>query len=907
MDTNTTSNEPGPARLPSQSPEPTHPTRGFRYRPGDRPLEGYTVKGAAGRGGFGEVYYAVSDAGREVALKSIQGYDQIELRGIKQCMNLKSPHLVTIFDIRFNDGGDPFVLMEYVGGPSLRQLIDEAPGGLGVQKASYFLREIAKGLAYLHEAGVVHRDLKPANIFYDHGYVKIGDYGLSKAIGTTQYSGHTVTVGTVHYMAPEIGEGRYDQAIDIYALGIVFYEMLTGQVPYLGSTPGEILLQHVSKQPDLSNIDEPMRRVIAKAVAKDPAQRYATVQAMVEDLFGTEHIRQSVSHFSPDSLSVRAAHAVHHVEAASGEVVEKATDADPSDGAGPAGSGSHGLEARLEHAGERIEAIGEQIERKIESKLTGRAETHSTRATMAPELVARLDQHARRLDPMPWIVRLLLASGVSAVFAVGIGALTSRPEKGILAGLFIGATALGGVIAQFLARPLLRDTSAVVRKLGFAAIALVPALMVVGVPAAHEVAAFGAALLCILAAMTLAGWHRQVDPLRSDRIALGSVVVVAALGWLGTLVTETDPTWVVGCLAGAALATQALCSFVPHDRRGSDWLAKIAPLVPVQPQTPPNVPAAPTAPPAPEAPAKGIAPAAAVSADNGESSSRCGRLLAALLAGVPLIGVPICGLHRFYVGKVGTGILWLFTFGLLGIGQLIDFILILSGAFTDERGRRLVVWESRPDDVPVAPPTRSRQARPVPPVLASSWGDSRPWSDPSRITSVILSGLAGLVLIAGLLTGAGYVFDMPGMAHAGLFGSDLSQELERNFGNSGWHVGVEQLLGLLWWGQMLIAAALLVVARRWSGPVHMLRAVIGVALLGMAVLTLGDNLGAGWFSRFSGHPALNTPPAQWMTGPALRHVQDGMVPAALLALAGVVVLVWPPRRPLIQNSPKEGV
>src|SRR5688500_12218000 len=103
----------------------------YRYKHGDQPLDGYTIHRAAGRGGFGEVYYALSDSGREVALKVIQGYEAIELRGVSQCMNLKSPHLVTIFDVKKNQDGVPFVIMEYVGGPSLRAIIDEAPGGLG--------------------------------------------------------------------------------------------------------------------------------------------------------------------------------------------------------------------------------------------------------------------------------------------------------------------------------------------------------------------------------------------------------------------------------------------------------------------------------------------------------------------------------------------------------------------------------------------------------------------------------------------------------------------------------------------------------------------------------------------------------------------------------------------------------
>src|SRR3954447_16051159 len=271
----------------------------FQYKHGDRPLDGYTIQRGAGRGGFGEVYYAISDSGREVALKVIQTYEQIELRGISQCMNLKSPHLVTVFDVKYGTDGKPWVIMEYVGGPSLRQILDSTPSGVGTQKAAFFLREIAKGLNYLHECGIVHRDLKPANIFYENGYVKIGDYGLSKAISTSHHSGQTVTVGTLHYMAPEVGAGCYDRSVDIYALGALLFEMLTGQPPFFGVSPAEALMKHLSAPVRLEGIEEHVATVRRRALEKDPAQRYQSVQEMVEGVFGAEHIRQSVSCFAP--------------------------------------------------------------------------------------------------------------------------------------------------------------------------------------------------------------------------------------------------------------------------------------------------------------------------------------------------------------------------------------------------------------------------------------------------------------------------------------------------------------------------------------------------------------------------------------------------------------------------------
>ena len=276
----------------------------YRYRHGDRPLEGYTVLRGLGRGGFGEVYYARSDGGRELALKLIQQNTDIELRGVRECMNLKSPHLVTIFDVKESPGGGPpVVIMEYVRGPSLGAILTASPGGVGIARAVFLLREIGKGLAYLHDNGLVHRDLKPENIFYEASFVKIGDYGLAKSISVSRHSGQTMSIGTVHYMAPEIGSGNYSRGVDIYALGIIFYELLTGKVPFDGESMAEILMKHLTEKADLSSIDPALHPVLEKALSKQPDERYSSVSTLMEDLLAAPGIAEQLDSLSSESLS----------------------------------------------------------------------------------------------------------------------------------------------------------------------------------------------------------------------------------------------------------------------------------------------------------------------------------------------------------------------------------------------------------------------------------------------------------------------------------------------------------------------------------------------------------------------------------------------------------------------------
>ncbi len=261
----------------------------FTYSSGQRPLDGFTIKRGVGRGGFGEVYFAVSDGGKEVALKLVRGENEIELRGVAQCINLKHPNLVSIYDLRGDGQGDDWVVMEYVAGEALNAVLQRHPQGLPRELAREWFLGLARAVGYLHDHGIVHRDLKPANVFLENGQVKVGDYGLSKSLTNSQGAANTHSIGTVHYMAPEIASGKYNKQIDVYAAGVVFYEMLTGRVPFDGETPSEILMKHLTTPPDLSKVPAEYLPIVAKALAKNPAQRYASMADMARAVEAVGH------------------------------------------------------------------------------------------------------------------------------------------------------------------------------------------------------------------------------------------------------------------------------------------------------------------------------------------------------------------------------------------------------------------------------------------------------------------------------------------------------------------------------------------------------------------------------------------------------------------------------------------
>ena len=529
----------------------------YTFKHGDRPLDEYTIQRAVGRGGFGEVYYAMSDGGREVALKYLRENPQVELRGVGHCINLKSPHLVSIFDVKKNGEGEYFIIMEYCSGPSLRDLLIAEPNGFGVEKAAFFAREIGKGLAYLHERGIVHRDLKPANIFYDDGYVKIGDYGLSKFIAVSRHSAQTASVGTVHYMAPEIGSGNYSRGVDIYALGVILYEMLCGKVPFEGSSMAEVLMKHLTSQPELDNLPQPFARVIRKALEKDPKDRYQTVEDMVGDMLAGEEIQKSLAGFSPRSLEGA-------VRLGGRDPMESPV---PSPNLTPAGKGgfAHAAETVRAAMNAHREAVlpgkvshkYERISRKIEQRLRKLGGHPMHGFPPGGGLPQTAGEYKKRL-----LLTLMLIVGLSAGLGVIFGNASGSEEGGAAAGMLVfalsGAVVLAGKAAQWFGvvdGP--RWASRMVRACCAAPLLAIACAPMLG--GSTEQSGQGLAVfLGLLVVATFADWEKTWHTAWAGEMSFGNAVgkgigaVVATM--IACLVTDTEPDWFVGMSACVAVA-----------------------------------------------------------------------------------------------------------------------------------------------------------------------------------------------------------------------------------------------------------------------------------------------------------------------------------------------------------------
>ena len=260
----------------------------------------YRVIREVGSGGMAHVYRAINMSSRKVVavkmLKEEYLNDREFLRRFereaKASLALSHENIVRAYGVG-DDNGVPYIVLEYVEGKTLKDLIQESPGGhLSVQQAIGICSQILDALSYAHAHGIIHRDVKPQNVIVtNRGKAKLADFGIAREVtaSTVTFSGKNV-VGSVHYISPEQAKGLpVMEESDIYSTGISLYEMLTGTVPFIGDTTVATALMHLSETPtppqDLNPAVPPaLNDIVLRAIEKDPKMRYSSAKLMRSDL-----------------------------------------------------------------------------------------------------------------------------------------------------------------------------------------------------------------------------------------------------------------------------------------------------------------------------------------------------------------------------------------------------------------------------------------------------------------------------------------------------------------------------------------------------------------------------------------------------------------------------------------------
>lgn len=264
---------------------------------GQKISDRYQIIKSIGEGGMANVYLAYDTIlDRNVAVKVLRGdlaTDEKFVRRFQRealsASSLSNPNIVEVYDVG-EDNGEYYIVMEYVEGKHLKNLLKKR-GKLTVPEVVDIVLQITNGLSVAHDSYIIHRDIKPQNILIlDNGLIKITDFGIAVAMNATQLTQTNSVMGSVHYLPPEqaSGKGATLQS-DIYSIGILMYELLTGKLPFKGDNAVEIALKHL-KEPmpsirdEIPEIPQSVENIILKATAKNPKNRYADAREMHEDL-----------------------------------------------------------------------------------------------------------------------------------------------------------------------------------------------------------------------------------------------------------------------------------------------------------------------------------------------------------------------------------------------------------------------------------------------------------------------------------------------------------------------------------------------------------------------------------------------------------------------------------------------
>ena len=387
----------------------------------------YQITGRIGRGGMGMVYRGLDEAlEREVAVKTltVEGTLDEESRRrfeieAKAAARLQHPNIVTVFELG-EDRGIPFIAMELLPGVDLEALVRSGEPLLLQEKLEVAI-QVLRGLGFAHERGIVHRDIKPSNIrLLDDGTAKIMDFGIAK-LGATGVTRTGMMVGTVYYMSPEQIRGqRLDGRSDLFSVGVILHELLSGRRPFAGQNSTEVLFKIVNQPhpplPDLPEAGPRLGAIVDRALAKDPAARHANASQMADELSGL------LSSLAP------AQSAANTVALEQGRRLLREGRLDDS---------VRRLREALELQPESIEA--RRALRTATRELQRRARAHEPEADQYPELEATFQASPTRREP---------ETVVLPPAATAPGALPSRAGRWLLvaAGLGLAAAVAAGAI-----------------------------------------------------------------------------------------------------------------------------------------------------------------------------------------------------------------------------------------------------------------------------------------------------------------------------------------------------------------------------------------------------------------------------------------------------------------------------
>ena len=270
--------------------------------------ERYRLEDMIARGGMGTVYVATDERlGRRVAVKLLKenlaseaNFVERFRREARAVAALAHPNIASVFDYG-EDNGHPYIVMELIRGRDLAHVLRQE-GALDPDRARHIATQVSDALGYAHATGVVHRDVKPANVIVsDDANVKVTDFGIARAAGDTTLTAVGSVLGTAQYISPEQAASRdVGPPSDVYSLGIVLYEMLTGEVPFTGDTPVALAMRHVSEDvPPPSKarpgIPRDLDEIVVTATAKAPHQRYSTGTDMAAALRGGSASRKAAA------------------------------------------------------------------------------------------------------------------------------------------------------------------------------------------------------------------------------------------------------------------------------------------------------------------------------------------------------------------------------------------------------------------------------------------------------------------------------------------------------------------------------------------------------------------------------------------------------------------------------------